>query len=108
MIYIREAHPTDGWAFKGNVKVKDPSKIEERRKVAKVCVNALKLKCSILVDDMNDTVNMAYTAMPERLAVVDKNGKMAYISGQGPWGFKPDEFKKFLKKHLSDKKNCKE
>ena len=81
--------------------------MDERRKVAELCVDALKLNCPTLIDDMKDSVNQAYTGMPERLAVVGKDGKMAYISKQGPWGFKPDEFEAFLKKHLANKANCK-
>ena len=38
---------------------------------------------------MNDKVNKAYGAAPERLFVIDKSGKIAYRGDQGPWGFKP-------------------
>lgn len=98
LVYIREAHPEDGWAFKKNVKLKDPVNLDEREKAAKVCIDVLKLKCKTVIDDMKDSVNISYAAQPERLAVVGKDGKIAYMGKQGPWGFKPDELDEFLKK----------
>jgi hypothetical protein len=38
---------------------------------------------------MSDTAEKAYHAWPDRIAVVDIDGKLAYYCGQGPWGFDP-------------------
>ena len=84
--------------MKRNVKLKDPTSWDERKEAASVCIKALKLKCRTVIDDMNDSVNQSYAAQPERLAVVGKDGKMAYMGAMGPWGFKPDELEAFLKK----------
>ena len=33
----------------------------------------------------------AYAALPDRLYLIDAEGRIAYKSGQGPMGFKPEE-----------------
>lgn len=49
-----------------------------------------------LVDDITDTVGNAYSGMPARLYVIDKEGCIAYKSGRGPFGFKPEEMEQAL------------
>ncbi len=100
MIYVREAHPTDGWAMKSNEKVgvavAQPTTFEERWSVAEQCSAKLNPSMPLLVDDINDTVGNAYSGMPARLYVIDTNGIVAYKSGRGPFGFKPEEMEQSL------------
>jgi hypothetical protein len=105
MIYIREAHPIDGWwlgsgllglalKLKGTKAVKDvydPRTMDERRQVATRCDLALKYKIHTLVDDMEDSVNRAYAATPTRIYLVGTDGRVVYAGGLGPFGFKPKE-----------------
>ena len=55
--------------------------------------NAKRYGIKTVVDEMDDPVMTAYVAWPERLYFVDIDGKIAYASGPGPWGFKPEELK---------------
>ena len=100
MVYVREAHPTDGWAMKSNdkvgVSVAQPTTFEERHAVAEQCAAKLNPSMPLLVDDINDTVGNAYSGMPARLYVIDTNGRVAYKSGRGPFGFKPEEMEQAL------------
>jgi len=93
MVYIKEAHPTDGWQVPQNerqgVLVKDPKTIEERNKVAAQACAMLKIKLPCLVDGMDDAANKAYAAWPDRIYVVDREGKIAVMGGPGPGGFPP-------------------
>jgi len=50
----------------------------------------------LLVDEMDDRVGHGYSGMPARLYVIDREGKVAYKSGRGPFGFKPDEMEQTL------------
>ncbi|MFN9718593.1 MAG: deiodinase family protein [Planctomycetota bacterium] len=99
-IYVREAHPTDGWAMKSNenvgVAVAQPTTYHERSAVAEQCAAKLKPSIPLLVDDIEDTVGNAYSGMPARLYVIDPEGKVAYKSGRGPFGFKPEEMEQAL------------
>lgn len=73
------------------MKIEQPKTYEKRQEVATSCSAALKLDIPILVDDMEDTVSVAYAAWPDRLFIVTADGKVAYAGGPGPWGFKVDE-----------------
>ena len=99
-IYVREAHPTNGWVMKSNEKVgvavAQPTTYKERSTVAEQCAAKLKPSIPLLVDDINDAVGNAYSGMPARLYVIDTNGKVAYKSGRGPFGFKPEEMEQAL------------
>jgi hypothetical protein len=114
-IYIREAHPIEGWWFgKGPMSlllkiaktgavtdVHDPQTLADRRQVAGRCQEALKYDIHTYVDDIDDAVNKSYAAWPTRLYLIDKDGKVAYKGGLGPFGFKPKDFSLSIEAHLS-------
>lgn len=95
VVYIREAHAIDSpmpLGGKGNPLVQDPVTLEERMGVAQVCSQTLDMSpMPMLIDDMEDSVGLAYSAWPERLYLVDDKGKIAYAGGKGPRDFVPDE-----------------
>lgn len=101
IIYIREAHPTDGWQVRANerdgVLVKNHKSEEERAQAARACATGLKISIPILIDDMNDTVEKAYQGWPDRIYIVGADGKIAYKGAKGPAGFKPKEAEAALK-----------
>jgi hypothetical protein len=100
-IYIREAHPADGWRVR-KTDIYDPKTMEERRGVAGGCAAALQYGIPTLVDGMDDAVMTAYAAWPERLYLVDLDGRVAYAGGPGPFWFKPKELKKAIDAFLAD------
>ena len=93
MIYIKEAHPNDGWVSPANVRqgisIKDPKQFDERAELAHQTCTLLKIKLPTLVDGMDDAVNKAYSAWPDRLYIVGADGNIALMGDQGPKGFKP-------------------
>jgi hypothetical protein len=115
MIYIREAHPVDGWWLGGGLPgllfklkgtkaamdVTDPKTIEERRAVAWQCNVALQFGVRTHVDDMDDAVSKAYAAHPTRLYLVGLDGNVVYAGGIGPFGFKPAELKAAIDEYLA-------
>ncbi len=54
-----------------------------------------------VVDTLDNQVDAAYAGWPERLFVVDADGKIAFAGKQGPWGYKPAEVQRWLEEHLS-------
>lgn len=100
MVYVREAHPTDGWRMESNdrveVAIAQPTSYEERVKVAQTCGARLNLGFPMLVDTIDDTAGARYSGMPSRLYLIDGQGKVAYKSGRGPFGFKPAELEHSL------------
>ncbi len=105
MIYIREAHPTDGWQVPQNIRegilIPDPKTLEERRKVAQEFAKQFKLSISILVDTIDNQMEKAYTAWPDRIYVIDADGKIAFKGEPGPRGFKVNEVPPVLDKLLN-------
>jgi thiol-disulfide isomerase/thioredoxin len=109
-VYVREAHPTDGWRMGSNdeagVTFAQPRDYAERAALANRCGTKLKMNMPLLVDEMDDRVGHAYSGMPARLYVIDKAGKVAYKSGRGPFGFKPDEMEQSLVMTLLDQQKA--
>ncbi len=110
MVYIKEAHAADGVRpvpVPGEEAIYEPTTLIERKAVAKKCVTKLQLKLPCLVDSMDNAVGEAYDALPDRIFVVDKEGKIAVRAERGPWGFKPgvDETAKWLAKQFPDRTN---
>ena len=95
VVYIQEAHPSDGWQIPPNeqegVVYEQPKTAEARETLAEACVLHLNISIPTLIDEMTNAVDRAYAALPDRLYLVDAEGRVAYRSGAGPWGFKPDE-----------------
>jgi hypothetical protein len=86
VVYIREAHPnTPGNKFQ----IPQPRTLEERQKVAADFAAALKLSIPVLVDPLDDPAGKAYAGWPDRVYVVDAEGKIALKGGVGPGGFLP-------------------
>jgi len=83
-----------------NVIFNEPAVLTERRSVAQTCRSRLSLSLPCVVDTMDNHVDSLYAAWPERVFIVDRQGKIAYAGKQGPWGFKPEEAERALRRAL--------
>ena len=105
-VYVREAHPTEGWRMESNdragVVFDQPTTDAERNEVASQCCAALKMTIPLVVDGIDDRVGHLYSGMPDRLYLIDRDGKVAYKGGRGPFGFKPAELEQAISLHLLD------
>ena len=119
MVYVREAHPTDKWwlaetKFMRLVSVlsnnhpsydiKEPENIVERRIAATACRAKLLEDMPVYVDNMDNSVDLTYVGWPTRIYFLDKEGRVKYDSGLGPYGFSPDELEEELSRYSSWKK----
>ena len=91
VVYIHEAHASDSRRPDRGTSVKEPTTIAERFGVAATCRAELGLKLPMLIDDMQNTADAAYSGWPDRLFLVDTKGKIAYRGDRGPRGFEPSE-----------------
>ncbi len=104
VVYIEEAHPIDAWQVSDNLKddvlVATTKTADERYRVAGLCVTKLGIELPALVDESDNRVERAYTAWPDRLYVIDRDGRIAFKSAAGPFGFKPADVESTLKEIL--------
>jgi hypothetical protein len=77
---------------------KRPRNWNERKSVAGACCSKLNLSMPCVVDTIDNKVDNLYAGWPERLFVIDRTGRIAYAGKQGPWGFKPEEAERALRR----------
>ena len=106
-MYIREAHPEDGWVVSVNrdedILIDDPTTNEERQQVASACALRLKICIPVVIDDIDDRIARAYGAVPDRLYLIGKGGRVAFQGGPGPMGFRPPELERAIERELADR-----
>ena len=99
-VYVREAHPTDEWQMKSNVKddvcYAQPRTLEQRVAIAKDFTARYKFPLPFGIDDMSNAADKAYAAWPERLYILDETGHIVYRGGMGPFHYKPAEVREWL------------
>ena len=100
VVYIQEAHASDGWQMDSNVKDKVvyayPTSYDERGELAGTCVVRLGIEIPALVDNFDNSTERAYTAWPDRIYVIDRDGRVRYKTGPGPFGFNPRQVRRLL------------
>jgi len=91
VVYIQEAHSSDFWQMAVNerdgVVYAEPRSAEQRHNVAAACVRNLKIEFPAVVDGIDNATEIAYTAWPDRLYLIGADGRVAWKSRPGPFGF---------------------
>ena len=100
LVYITEAHPSDGWMpewapeqFQGSTA--HARSTEERLQSARKFADSLGLTVPVLVDTIADECENRYEARPERLYVV-QGGKVLWRCGLGPFEYDAPGLATFL------------
>ncbi len=106
LVYVREAHPSDGWWMSSNqhagIDLSQPKENSQRREIAATCQQRLDLNIPFLVDSIDDKVGSTYSGMPNRLYLIDPQGIIAFKNGRGPFGFHPKQLEQALVLMLQD------
>jgi len=102
VVYITEAHHSDVWQMQRNVKDRvvfaSPKNEDERAEIAGACVRKLGIKFPAVLDEFGNSTEQQYTGWPDRIYLIDQNGRVAYKSKPGPFGFKADELSSAIAK----------
>ena len=64
----------------------------EREEVAQSCSIDLNIGLPVLIEEMDNAIDEAYGAAPERLYLIAADGRVAYHGGAGPHFFDLDEW----------------
>ena len=81
---------------KDDVCYMQPKTLEQRVAIANDFTKRFKFALPFGIDDMNNAANDAFAAWPERLYIVDLNGKISYKGGNGPFKYDPKEVRAWL------------
>ena len=104
IVYIKEAHPEDGWVLEENrdegIALTDPTTADERADAAATCAIRLKTTIPVLLDGADDMVAAAYGGWPDRLYLIDRDGQVAFQGEEGPSGFRPKELEAAIERDL--------
>ena len=69
----------------------------ERVQVAESCVRRLGIRFPALIDGIDNSVERLYTGWPDRLMLIDREGRLVYKSEPGPFGFEPSQLEAALR-----------
>ena len=104
LIYIREAHPANGWQVPNNliedVIYEEPTTDEERTAVAASCQIDLGIEMPMLLDSIDNDIDKKYVGLPMRQFLIDADGKVVYHGAKGPFGWDDEAFEESLKELL--------
>src|SRR5262245_17735721 len=92
---------------KAGVAFAQPATKKERDAIATQCCEKLKMSVRLLVDEIDYRVGHRYSGMPDRLYLIDREGRIAYKGGRGPFGFKPGELEQAIIMMLMEKTTTK-
>ena len=101
VVYIQEAHPTDLWQLPSNVKdgvlFASPRSDDERNSTALACVRKLGILIPAILDRIDNPTERAYTAWPDRMFIIDTNGRVVFKTAPGPYGFSTRDLERSLR-----------
>lgn len=98
VVYIEEAHPSDGWtSTDAPYQIPRHRCLEDRLRAAQL----MRLEvpgCPVVVDSMENSSNAAYGAYFDRLYIL-QGGKIVYQGGRGPEGYRISELRDWLDRY---------
>lgn len=104
LVYIEEAHPSDGWvSTDAPYQIPKHRNLDDRLNAARL-MNLETSAIVVVVDNMENTSNAAYGAYFERLYIL-RDEKVVFQGGRGPEGYRISELKHWLehyRKSLDD------
>uniref|UniRef100_A0A4W3J864 Iodothyronine deiodinase n=3 Tax=Callorhinchus milii TaxID=7868 RepID=A0A4W3J864_CALMI len=100
LVYVDEAHPSDGWALRSRFQLRRHRSQEERCSAAGLLARefGLPAACGVVADLMDNNANRAYGVAFERLCVVQSQ-KIAYLGGKGPFFYNLNGVREWLERH---------
>jgi len=99
-VYVKEAHPLDEWQMDSNeeqgVCYAQPVTFDDRVRIARDFVERCEYDIPLAIDRIDNSANEIYAGWPERLYVIDADGRIAYKGETGPFGYHPEEVAAWL------------
>lgn len=105
IIYLEEAHPTDGWLYESVTHlIPQHQTMDARCEAAARLAGELSARGApstlpLVVDTLANTASYTYGALPERLVIL-RHGTVQFIGGKGPEDYSVDEARTALRRLL--------
>lgn len=98
LVYIEEAHPSDGWVSSdAPYQIPKHRCLEDRLKAAQLMHSEV-LGSNVVVDNMSNSSNAAYGAYFERLYIL-RDERVVYQGGRGPDSYRISELRNWLEQY---------
>ena len=105
-VYIREAHAEgEDQVLRNldeNVIFEQPATTDKRAEIAAACMLRYNFSFPMLLDNIENEAEEKYISWPDRLYLIDSDGKIAYQGGMGPLYFDVDEFEEAVRGTSTD------
>lgn len=102
LVYIEEAHPSDGWASSdAPYQIPQHQCLQDRLRAAQLMLQEAP-GCRLVVDTMDNASNAAYGAYFERLYIIQER-MVVYQGGRGPDGYKISELRHWLEQYRTQR-----
>lgn len=97
VLYINEAHPSNGWFIGDGVyTIANHTCIQDRKIAAQYLDDDLHPDVHVLLDNVENQGQKVFGTKYERLYVLQE-GRVLYQGGNGPFGYNLDDLDEFLK-----------
>ncbi|KAG9481748.1 hypothetical protein GDO78_010790 [Eleutherodactylus coqui] len=107
LVYIDEAHPSDGWAAPGvgTYEVKKHRNQDDRCAAANKLLEKYSLpsQCQVVADCMDNNANVAYGVSFERVCIVQRQ-KIVYLGGKGPFYYNLKEVRQWMEQKFGNRR----
>jgi len=101
VVYIEEAHPTDGWALSNNILISQHQTLEDRlTAAAQLPLSSLPDNMTVVTDSMSNELNHAYAGSPDRFYIIH-SGMVAFQGEPGPFKFRSEPVASWLQTYRS-------
>ena len=90
---------------KDNVCYAQPKTLAQRVAIANDFTRRFKYSVPFGIDEMTNAANDAYAAWPERLYILDEQGRIVYKGGNGPFKYNPKEVRDWLANRFGEVKH---
>ena len=102
LIYIREAHPANGWQVPNNliedIVYDEPTSDEARTEIASACQARPRYRdADAGRPRIDNDVERKYVGLPMRQFLIDAEGRIVYAGAKGPFGWDDEAFEEALK-----------
>lgn len=73
-----------------------PTTLTQRVAIANDFVKRFHFPLPIAIDPMNNSADRTYGGWPERIYIIDEQGRVVYRGGLGPFNYRPSEARAWL------------